>query len=67
VLSLYAAFRSIFALTDPVVLAARYDEVTDTLAARIPKIGPSMDAAGMGSRYKPDGITLNNSSHKESD
>ncbi len=33
----YAAFRSIFALTDPVVLAARYDEVTDTLAARIPK------------------------------
>ena len=32
-----AAFRSIFALTDPTELAARYDEVTNTLEARLPK------------------------------
>ncbi len=32
-----AAFRSIFALTDPTEVTARYDEVTDTLEARLPK------------------------------
>jgi putative transposase len=32
-----AAFRSIFALADPAELGARYDEVTDTLDARLPK------------------------------
>jgi putative transposase len=32
-----AAFRSIFAQTDPDKLAARYDEVTDALAPRLPK------------------------------
>jgi len=32
-----AAFRSIFALTDPDAVQARYDEVTDTLADRFPK------------------------------
>ena len=32
-----AAFRSIFAQTDPDKLAARYDEVTDALAERLPK------------------------------
>lgn len=32
-----AAFRSIFALTDPKELTDRYDEVTDTLQARLPK------------------------------
>ena len=33
-----AAFRSIFALAEPDELTARYDEVTDTLAARLPKV-----------------------------
>jgi putative transposase len=37
-----AAFRSIFALTDPAELQARYDEVTDTLEARFPKAAESM-------------------------
>ena len=32
-----AAFRSIFALTDPDAVTARYDEVTDTLADKFPK------------------------------
>ena len=32
-----AAFRSIFALTDPDAVTARYDEVTDSLQARLPK------------------------------
>lgn len=32
-----AAFRSIFAQSDPDKLAARYDEVTDALAERLPK------------------------------
>ena len=32
-----AAFRSIFAQSDPEKLAARYDEVTDALAPRLPK------------------------------
>jgi putative transposase len=32
-----AAFRSIFAQSDPEKLAARYDEVTDALASRLPK------------------------------
>ena len=32
-----AAFRSIFAQSDPDKLAARYDEVTDALAPRLPK------------------------------
>ena len=37
-----AAFRSIFALADPVELRARYDEVTDTVAARFPKAAESL-------------------------
>ncbi len=32
-----AAFRSIFAQTDPEKIAVRYDEVTDALAPRLPK------------------------------
>ncbi|MCU1497999.1 MAG: transposase [Acidimicrobiales bacterium] len=37
-----AAFRSIFALTDPKDVTARWDEVTDTLADRFPKAAESM-------------------------
>ena len=37
-----AAFRSIFALTDPDAVEARWDEVTDTLAQRFPKAAESM-------------------------
>ena len=37
-----AAFRSIFALTDPKDVTARWDEVTDTLEPRFPKAAQSM-------------------------
>ena len=37
-----AAFRSVFALADPDEVRARYDEVTDTLAARFPKAADSL-------------------------
>jgi len=37
-----AAFRSIFALAEPDELRARYDEVTDTVAARFPKAAESL-------------------------
>jgi putative transposase len=37
-----AAFRSIFALAEPDELRARYDEVTNTLAARFPKAADSL-------------------------
>ena len=40
-----AAFRSIFALTDPDAVEARWDEVTDSLAERFPKAGESMREA----------------------
>ena len=40
-----AAFRSIFALTDPAEVHVRYDEVADTLADRFPKAAESMRAA----------------------
>ena len=40
-----AAFRSIFALTDPAEVHVRYDEVADTLADRFPKAAESMHAA----------------------
>jgi transposase-like protein len=42
-----AAFRSIFAQSDPDKLAARYDEVTDALAERLPKAAELLaDAKG---------------------
>jgi putative transposase len=37
-----AAFRTIFALTDPKAVQARWDEVADTLEARFPKAAVSM-------------------------
>lgn len=37
-----AAFRTIFALTDPAAVTARWDEVADTLEARHPKAAASM-------------------------
>ena len=40
-----AAFRSIFALTDPAEVTARYREVADTLRARFPKAAASLDDA----------------------
>lgn len=40
-----AAFRSIFALTDPAEVTARYREVTDMLRARFPKAAGSLDDA----------------------
>ena len=40
-----AAFRSVFALTDPGEVHARFDEVADTLAERFPKAAESMRAA----------------------
>ena len=40
-----AAFRSIFALTDPTEVRARYREVTETLAERFPKTGQLLAAA----------------------
>ena len=40
-----AAFRTIFALTDPAAITARWDEVTDTLTERFPKAGTLMRAA----------------------
>ena len=40
-----ALFRTIFAQPDAEAVAATWDTVRDQLAARIPKIGPSMDAA----------------------
>lgn len=40
-----AAFRSIFALTDPDDVRARWDEVTDTLAARFPKAADLLTTA----------------------
>ena len=40
-----AAFRSIFTLTTPDEVAARWDEVADTLADRFPKAAESMHAA----------------------
>ncbi len=40
-----AAFRSIFALTDPTEVHARFDEVADTLDDRFPKAAESMRAA----------------------
>ena len=40
-----AAFRSIFALTDPEELQARWDEVTDMFTAKFPKASASMRAA----------------------
>jgi len=43
-----AAFRSIFALTDPDAVRSRYDEVTDTLADRFPK------AANLLAEARPD-------------
>jgi transposase-like protein len=40
-----AAFRSIFALTDPADVRARWDEVTDTLAARFPRAADLLTSA----------------------
>lgn len=40
-----AAFRSIFALTDPADVRARWDEVTNTLAARHPKAAQLLTSA----------------------
>ena len=40
-----AVFRTIFAQPDPDAMAATWDSVRDQLTARIPKIGPLMDAA----------------------
>ncbi|NLA34189.1 MAG: IS256 family transposase [Actinobacteria bacterium] len=40
-----AAFRSIFALGTPAEVAARWDEVADTLESRFPKAAESMRAA----------------------
>ena len=40
-----AAFRSVFALGTPAEVAARWDEVTDTLSTRFPKAGESMREA----------------------
>ncbi len=40
-----AAFRSIFTLTDPADVAARWDEVAATLAERFPKAAALMDSA----------------------
>jgi len=40
-----AAFRSIFALTDPVEVEHRWDEVTDLFASKFPKAAASMRAA----------------------
>src|SRR5690606_30002893 len=40
-----AAFRSIFALTDPKEVSARWDEVTNTLEPRLPKAADSMRTA----------------------
>ena len=40
-----AAFRSIFALSDPAEVAARYTEVTAMLQPRFPKAAESLDAA----------------------
>ena len=37
-----AAFRTIFALSDPAAVSARWDEVADTLEARFPKAAASM-------------------------
>jgi transposase-like protein len=37
-----AAFRTIFALSEPVAVTARWDEVADTLEARFPKAAASM-------------------------
>lgn len=37
-----AAFRTIFALSDPAAVTARWDEVADTLEARFPKATASM-------------------------
>jgi transposase-like protein len=37
-----AAFRTIFALSDPAAVTARWDEVADTLEARFPKAAASM-------------------------
>jgi transposase-like protein len=37
-----AAFRTIFALSDPAAVQARWDEVADTLEARFPKAAASM-------------------------
>jgi putative transposase len=37
-----AAFRTIFALSDPAAVTARWDEVADTLQARFPKAAASM-------------------------
>ena len=37
-----AAFRTIFALSEPAAVAARWDEVADTLEARFPKAAASM-------------------------
>jgi len=37
-----AAFRTIFALSDPAAVRARWDEVADTLQARFPKAAASM-------------------------
>jgi transposase-like protein len=37
-----AAFRTIFALSDPTAVTARWDEVTDTLAERFPKAAELM-------------------------
>jgi len=40
-----AAFRTIFALSEPAAVAARWDEVADTLEARFPKAAASMREA----------------------
>lgn len=40
-----AAFRSIFALTDPGEVQARYREVTEVLRPRFPKTAESLDDA----------------------
>ena len=40
-----AVFRTIIAQPDPQALSVTWDAVRDQLAARIPKIGPHMDAA----------------------
>ena len=43
-----AAFRSIFTQSDPDKLAARYDEVTDALAPRLPKAAELLRDAKAG-------------------
>lgn len=40
-----AAVKTIFAHTDPVDVAAQWDQVADTLAASFPKVAAMMDEA----------------------